>query len=379
MTRLPIPAPVITRDPLWWQVGLAGLFAVLVFWHLGTPSKIYFDEVHYVAAARAMLEGTLANPEHPLFAKTLMAWSIARFGDTPFAWRLPSACMGVLGLFAFGRMMWWASGRRFAALSGMILLGSDFAWLIQSRIAMLDMVMAGMAMLSLWMLAAAAAPRRAAHCAALAAGGGGDGAGPVAGREMERAAAGRADHRAADRHKAAGQRAQLDRGHDGRPPRRADARAGGLAGCAAAADLHHDLGAGDAAGQGAVPVFGLIDWHIAMAHLQSGIVKHHPYQSVWWQWVIDQRAIWYLYEKVDGAQRGIMLIGNPFIMLAGLPALVWCAYAGMARRDAAGRTAPCWRWRAMGRRWGCGWWPTSRCSSITTICCRAPFWWRRWR
>lgn len=49
MTRLPIPAPVITRDPLWWQVGLAGLFAVLVFWHLGTPSKIYFDEVHYVA------------------------------------------------------------------------------------------------------------------------------------------------------------------------------------------------------------------------------------------------------------------------------------------------------------------------------------------
>jgi dolichyl-phosphate-mannose--protein O-mannosyl transferase len=70
MTRLPIPAPVITRDPLWWQVGLAGLFAVLVFWHLGTPSKIYFDEVHYVAAARAMLEGTLANPEHPLFAKS---------------------------------------------------------------------------------------------------------------------------------------------------------------------------------------------------------------------------------------------------------------------------------------------------------------------
>lgn len=104
-----------------------------------------------------MLEGTLANPEHPLFAKTLMAWSIARFGDTPFAWRLPSACMGVLGLFAFGRMMWWASGQRFAAIAGMILLGSDFAWLIQSRIAMLDMVMAGMAMLSLWMLAAATA------------------------------------------------------------------------------------------------------------------------------------------------------------------------------------------------------------------------------
>jgi dolichyl-phosphate-mannose--protein O-mannosyl transferase len=90
--------------------------------------------------------------------------------------------------------------------------------------------------------------------------------------------------------------------------------------------------------KGAVPVFGLIDWHIAMAHLQSGIVKHHPYQSVWWQWVIDQRAIWYLYEKVDGAQRGIMLIGNPFIMLAGLPALVWCLCGhGAARCGGADR------------------------------------------
>jgi dolichyl-phosphate-mannose--protein O-mannosyl transferase len=249
--------------------------------------------------------------------------------------------MGVLGLFAFGRMMWWASGQRFAALSGMILLGSDFAWLIQSRIAMLDMVMAGMAMLSLWMLAAAAAPRRAAHCAALAAGGGGDGAGPVAGREMERAAAGRADHRAADRHKAAGQRAQLDRGHDGRPHPGVPTRE--LVGWLVVLPLLTYIMTwvpGMLLDKGAVPVFGLIDWHIAMAHLQSGIVKHHPYQSVWWQWVIDQRAIWYLYEKVDGAQRGIMLIGNPFIMLAGLPALVWCAYAGMARRDAAGRTAP---------------------------------------
>jgi hypothetical protein len=37
-------------------------------------------------------------------------------GRHAFAWRLPGACMGVLGLFAFGRMMWWASGRRFAAM-----------------------------------------------------------------------------------------------------------------------------------------------------------------------------------------------------------------------------------------------------------------------
>ena len=41
-------------------------------------------------------------------------------------------------LFAFGRLLWWASGRRFATLAGMLLLATSFAWFIQSRIAMLD-------------------------------------------------------------------------------------------------------------------------------------------------------------------------------------------------------------------------------------------------
>src|SRR5690606_5891247 len=46
----------------------------------------------------------------------------------------------------------------------------------------------------------------------------------------------------------------------------------------------------------------------------------------------DWRAIWYLYEEVDGAQRGIVLIGNPFSMIAGLPALLWCLWSGLLRR-----------------------------------------------
>jgi dolichyl-phosphate-mannose-protein mannosyltransferase len=58
------------------------------------------------------------------------------------------------------------------------------------------------------------------------------------------------------------------------------------------------------------------------------VVKHHPYQSVWWQWMANWRSIWFLYENVDGAQRGIMLIGNPLTMLAGLLALAWCAIRG---------------------------------------------------
>jgi len=81
---------------------------------------------------------------------------------------------------------------------------------------------------------------------------------------------------------------------------------------------------------------GLISLHAYMLELQTQVFQPHPYQSVWWQWIGNLRTIWYLYEEVDGAQRGVMLIGNPLTMLAGLLALSWCAWAAWAqrRRDA---------------------------------------------
>ena len=36
---------------------------------------------------------------------------------------------------------------------------------------------------------------------------------------------------------------------------------------------------------------------------------------------------------VDGAQRGVLLIGNPVTMLLGLPALAWCLVKGLLRGD----------------------------------------------
>jgi dolichyl-phosphate-mannose--protein O-mannosyl transferase len=69
-----------------------------------------------------------------------------------------------------------------------------------------------------------------------------------------------------------------------------------------------------------------------MLTLQEQVVAPHTYQSAWQEWILNRRAIWYLYEPVDGAQRGVMLIGNPLTMLLGLPALAWCAWTGIARR-----------------------------------------------
>jgi hypothetical protein len=54
--------------------------------------------------------------------------------------------------------------------------------------------------------------------------------------------------------------------------------------------------------------------------------------SKWYQWISDWRAIWYLYEDIDGAQRGVLMVGNPVNMLLGLPAMLWCAWAGLFRQ-----------------------------------------------
>jgi dolichyl-phosphate-mannose--protein O-mannosyl transferase len=86
---------------------------------------------------------------------------------------------------------------------------------------------------------------------------------------------------------------------------------------------------------GAVPFSEVIALQARMVELQESVVKPHPYQSQWWQWVANLRPIWFLYEPVDGAQRGVLMVGNPVTMLVGLPALAVCAVWGWLRRDAA--------------------------------------------
>ncbi|RVU03858.1 phospholipid carrier-dependent glycosyltransferase [Novosphingobium umbonatum] len=317
------------QDPLRLQILLTLGFALLVFWHLATPAKLFFDEIHYIPAARAMLQGLPANPEHPLFAKSLMALSIRLLGDTPMAWRLPSAVMGCMGLLAFGRCLWWITGRPVAALAGMVLLASDFAWFVQSRIAMLDMVMAGFAMLALALWSGAAMdstahPARRILWLAL----GGVGFGLALGAKWSAL------------------------------PLWALAAFALLALRLLRPDKLNRLGWGPVLfytialpliaywltfwpafhhAHDAISPWDPLGWHRTMLDLQEGVIKHHPYQSVWSQWIINWRAIWYLYEFTEGAQRGVVLLGNPFSMLAGLVALVWCSWVAYAQRrvDAA--------------------------------------------
>lgn len=319
------------KDPLAWTAGISLLFLALVWHRLGVPSKIYFDEVHYVPAARKLLQLISANPEHPMLGKEIIAAAIALGGDRPLVWRIPSALFGAFGLFAFGRLMWWASLRRFATLAGMFLLATSFAWFIQSRIAMLDMFMAALGMTALWQFAAALrSPVKQARwrlaltglCFGLSLGAKWSIAPAALLPGLVFAALRVRDHRL-------------------RAFARSDTRPiAGISLMEAAFWL------------GTVPLivywltylptflypknpvawWDFVGHHRYMLELQDSVKKLHPYRSAWYEWVINWRCVWYLYEPVDGGQRGVLLIGNPFTMLVGLPALAWCLWAGVRRR-----------------------------------------------
>ncbi len=318
------------KDPADWCAVIAVMFLALVWHRLGIPTRIYFDELHYVPAARAMLAGISANPEHPLLGKQMIAAAIALLGDKPLYWRVPSALFGAFGLFAFSRALWFASGRQFATISGTLLLATDFAWFIQSRIAMLDMVMAGLAMAALWMLAAALRrPEQGRWRLALA--------GICLGLSLG------AKWSIAPVMILPGLTfAWLKLKHNGR--HFLTARNGGPVPGVSLIEAGIWLGLLPLVvywltfwpaffyAKAAIDPFDPIGHHHYMLQLQDSVKRLHPYRSVWYQWVGDWRAIWYLYEAVDGAWRGIVLIGNPFTMLAGLPAVLWCLWAGLWRR-----------------------------------------------
>jgi dolichyl-phosphate-mannose--protein O-mannosyl transferase len=319
------------KDPLGWTAAIALAFFLLCLVRLTIPSKPFFDEVHYLPAARAILAlSHPANPEHPPLGKELLALGIAILGDRPLGWRMPGALFGALALFAAMRAMWFASASRFAAITCGVLLATAFPLFVQSRIAMLDVYMASFMLVALWMCAAAVrepeAARRRLALAGIALGcsmASKWNAIPVAALPGLAFLAARL--RSAGRH--------FLTARPGAPV------AGmtlveaalwlGLVPLVAYAACYwpNFLFARDA-----IAPTGLVAWHRHMLDLQGQVVAPHTYMSVWYEWAGNWRAIWYLYEVADGAQRGVLLVGNPLTTLLGLPAMLWCAWVGLFRR-----------------------------------------------
>jgi len=326
-----------SRDPLLWCCAIAAGFLALTLHRLAIPSKEYFDEIHYLPAARNLLALSEArNTEHPMLAKELMAVAIQAVGDTPFGWRIGSAIAGTVALFAAMRGVWWAALSRPATIVAGLLLASNFMWFVIARIAMLDAYMLAFAMTALWLCARAVrkpeAARRDLALAGLALGlslASKWSVAPVA--VLPGLAFAAARWRALS-----GRRQQVLTAVDAGPVPGVSLleAAVWLGALPLAVYLLTFLPLGWFA-SGAVPFSEVIALQARMVELQESVVKPHPYQSQWWQWVANLRPIWFLYEPVDGAQRGVLMVGNPVTMLVGLPALAVCAVWGWLRRDAA--------------------------------------------
>ena len=323
-------APEQPIDPIRWCAGLTLAFWLLVLWNLAIPTTPYFDEIHYLPAARDLLElSTFSNREHPLFGKEMIALGIAIFGDNSWGWRFFPSLAGALALFAMMRSVWFGTLDRYATLAAGILVATGFHLLVHSRIAMLDIFMIAGLSVAFWQLAAAMREPETGRARLI-----------VAGIALGLAMASKWN--ALVIAPLPGLAFLVMRWFAGRRRLLLSRRGMPIPGISLI-EAFVRLGLLPLAVYAAtfLPGYfysvdpmsdGIVAHHRLMLDLQTQVLRAHPYQSNWPEWVINWRAIWYLYEPVDGAQRGVILIGNPLTMLVGLPAILWCACKGISSR-----------------------------------------------
>lgn len=323
-------APEQPQDPMKWCAALTLTFWALVLWNLGIPTEPYFDEVHYLPAARDLLAlSDYSNREHPLFGKEMIALGIALFGDNPWGWRLFSSSAGALSLFAVMRMVWFGTLDRFATIAVGILVATGFHLFVHSRIAMLDIFMVAGLAAAFWQCAAAVRePETGRWRLAIA----GVALGLAMGAKWNALVVAAVPGVAFLVLRWFAGRRRLLLSRRGMPvPGMTLLEAGVWLGLLPLAAYWATY----------LPAYffqthaisdGIVAHHRLMLDLQTQVLKAHPYQSAWPEWVLNWRSIWYLYEPIDGAQRGVLLIGNPLTMLLGLPALLWCGWQGAVKR-----------------------------------------------
>ena len=84
-------------------VGLTVAFFALCLWRLWLPSAPFFDEIHYLPAARNLLAGgDYINAEHPPLGKQILALGMSMLGTIhgaggccprlPGRWRCSPGC-----------------------------------------------------------------------------------------------------------------------------------------------------------------------------------------------------------------------------------------------------------------------------------------------
>lgn len=318
---------------------LVALAAQLLFTvHLDQPTRILFDEVHYVPAAQALidLEGP-RNVEHPLLGKELIAAGMLLLGDNPFGWRITATLAGTATVVAAFAFVWLLLGSMRAALIAALLAMLNQTLFVQARTAMLDVYLGAFLLwamvLMLW--AMRAPPERVL--------------GRWIGASVLMGLAVAVKWAAIPYVALAGLAFVATRLRDARLAKQP------LSAAFSGKGQRHWQGLGIVPGLlilGLVsiatylvtfyPAFfyanqpltlaGLFRQQFDMYALQTQTLRAHTYQSDWWSWPLMLRPIWYFYEWDNGAQRGVLLIGNPVIMWGGLVAVLACFWAWFRSR-----------------------------------------------
>ena len=297
---------------------------VLFAWNIARPAAPYFDETHYVPAARALLERSgPVNIEHPLFAKTMIAAGMLLFGDASLGWRLPSALFAAIAVAA----LFWVAllllrDLRAATLAALLLVFNQTHF-IQARIAMLEMPMTALILLGAGCLLqareAGSAARRWEYLGAIALGlaiGAKWLAAPYAALLL--GAAGWAKSRA--------------RGHDRAFVARHVIPDLAKLGLALLAAYFVTFWPAFFYLRSPLTLDQLISFQSEMLRSQSGHLKPHPYQSAWWTWPLMLRPIWYLFAKTGNSYEAVLLVGNPMVYWGGLAVVLAWASGWMKQR-----------------------------------------------
>ena len=293
-----------------------------------TPEKFYFDEVHYVPAARQMLEpvmpSPMLNPMHPPLAKQLIAASIHAFGDVPLGWRYPGVLFGALSIVAIylcGLALFAAQGP--AVACGLLAFFNQMLF-VQARIAMLDIFALAFGLFAiaafmhgfrksrphLWFALAGAAFGLSIGCKW-------SGLFPLAVcmvivaviRLLQSWRTQFADGNADDWY---------------RPTLWPDFRYTHFAACFVLLPAVVYLAT-------FVPLYGLSFPDIIEAQRRifgdntTTAIAGHTYMSAWPTWPFLVRPVWFLFEKVaDDRIAAVVFLGNPLVLWAALPALAVC-------------------------------------------------------
>jgi dolichyl-phosphate-mannose-protein mannosyltransferase len=285
--------------------------------NLQHPLQMYFDEIHYVPAARDLIHGVAyRNIEHPLAAKTLIGLSMLLFGDAPFGWRLMSTlfgCATIAAVFLIAQSLF--RDVRVSLAAGVLALLNQLLF-VHARIAMLDVYMGAFLLLALWCLIDSYGSERGARLRLAACG-------------MLLGLAIGSKWLAIPYAAAAGVAFLVLKprggGWRGVSVLEGVCYLGGLSLIVYLATFAPAFFVAD----NPLTLGRLLPHQLAIYQQQTLPLSAHPYQSDWWQWPQIGRPIWYLYERVGGVLRGVLLIGNPAIMWGGLAAVLACLVDGI--------------------------------------------------